>query len=205
MPVIRSVLALAAATLASAVLFGVPSPAGAAPVAPPERCRVTPDIATAAKASDVVVMGTVTKASTRTVGTKPNQRQVRDFVVDLDRTYRGMLTSSPITVRSVATARGLPAIPAGSDWVFFLGGSGDSFTAADCSGSREATAYVVRQVESELGAGKAWVDPAAEPDPLTYERVSSSAPLPLSRLVAPGLGVMLVGLLGLLVTRRRRG
>lgn len=194
---------LLAATCLTAVAVGVPASPGAA--APPERCRTTPDIEAAAKQSEVVVLGTVTDSATRTVGTGAKKQRVREHIVDVDRTYQGTLTSSPITVTSSAGARGLPAIASDDQWLLFLNGSGEAFTAADCSGSRAATSWVITQTERTLGTGKAWVEPTAEPDPLRYEQVDTSDPLPLSRLVAPGLAATLVGLLGLLVTRRRRG
>lgn len=199
MRVIRS--SLAALLLAGAILT---APGAAAAPAPERRCPATPDIKTAAKSVDYVVLGSVSKSEQTTRGTGSNREQRWTYTVDLERVYQGKPETSPVTISSPASRLGLGRLPAKSSYLFFVNGAGDKLTAAGCSGSRPATDRVLTQVENQLGAGMAYVEPQPPKEKLAYEALNPDEPMPLSRLVAPGAGVALIGLLGLLLTGRRR-
>lgn len=200
--VIRTVLAALAALAALAGSGALALPASAAP-APPQRCRALPDVQTAAKQVDAVFLGVVTDAAVRPVGTGEPQRRRAEWVVRLERIHQGELDTSPVRVVANASARGLPTVEDGQEWILFANSRGETLTVPDCSGSRRATDPVIRQVERQLGAGQAYVEPQDAPAKLAYEPLGADDPLPLSRLLAPGAGVVLIGMLGLLVTRRR--
>lgn len=177
--------------------------ASAADAAAPPRCPA-PEVKQDAAASDAVLLGTVTRAAVRTVGTGTKKRRVRELRVELERIYRGDLDASPVTVTAPTGPRGLPAIEPDARWLFFVDGTGKDLVAAPCSGSRPAARRAVRQVEQQLGEGRAYVQPPPPPAPLRYESMNPDDPVDLGRMVAPGAAVALLGLLGLVVTRRRR-
>lgn len=188
---VAAVLALGAA--GTAVTVGA-APAAAAPttatVAAPD-CTPLP-VARAAARADVVFTGTVTR-------TRPADRDRRRVEVEVDRIYAGTVEEDPATVVVPGDER--PRV--GREWAFFAASSGGDLTAPRCSGSREATAPVVRRVEDTLGAGRVYVEPEPAPEPLAYSELDVAEPASLGRLVAPGAAVFLLGVLGLLVTRRR--
>ena len=194
--------------LAALVLAGtgmtLPAAAAPAPAAPERRCPATPTVKEAAKSVDSVVLGTVSKARQTARGSGSNRVQQWTYTVDLERIYRGKVETSPVTITSPASRLGLGKLPADASYLFFVNGAGDEFTAPGCSGSRRATTSVLNQVDNQLGAGRAYVEPQPPREKLAYESLDVEEPMPLSRLVAPGAGVALIGLLGLLMTGRRR-
>lgn len=182
-------VAAVALTCAGVAVVGVaPSPAAAA-------CEQQPSIGAAAGAADVVFSGMVdTSAQVRRAG-----EQVREVTVDVERVYQGSVGRDLATVTMTSDVQP----EAGAEWFFFAAGEGSEFAAVECSGSREATSTVTERVEDVLGAGEVFVDPAPPQDPLAYEDLEVSTLPPLSRLLAPGAGIALIALLGLLLTRRR--
>lgn len=187
----RTPAVLAAAALTSAgVVAGVAAPSVAA-----DACE-QPTIVVAAQAADVVFSGMVdTSEQVRRAG-----EPVREVTVAVERVYQGSVGRDLSTVRLSPDA---PTPEPGTEWVFFADGEAPEFSASECSGSRMATAVVTRRVEDALGAGEVFVDPAPPQAPLTYEDLEVSTLPPLSRLLAPGAGLSLIAVLGLLVTRRR--
>ena len=187
----RTALRLAGAPVAAALAVGaVAAPSQVAQAAAPD-CTLPP-LARAAERADVVFTGTVSRS--RPAG--PDRRRVS---VEVDRIYAGSVEEDPATVTVPADER--PRV--GREWVFFVAPRDGGFTAPACSGGREATAPVVRRVEAELGAGRVYVEPEPAPEPLAYSELDVAEPASLGRLVAPGAAVFLLGVLGLLVTRRR--
>jgi hypothetical protein len=192
--------AAAAALVAALAVASVPS-AQASPTAP--RCDSRPDPQAAAERSPLVFLATVSGTRVQNRGSGEDRERVREVTVDLDRIYKGEPGESPVTLVSPAATTGLPDIPAGEEWIFFASREAARLTADGCNGSRPATPAVVRQVEDALGPGRAFVETPEDPDPLAYTELDTQAPPELGRLMAPGAAAVLVGLLGLVVTRRR--
>ncbi|UAL29613.1 hypothetical protein K8W59_18020 [Nocardioides rotundus] len=190
----RTPFAVAAAALVGGgVLAVVPlaAPAGAVDATTCER----ESVAASARSVDVVFSGTVgSSEAVRRAGER--LRQVR---VEVDRIYQGSVDRDTTVVTMPQADRPV----AGEEWYFFADGSGGRYTAAPCSGSRVSTPETTRRVEAALGAGEVYVEPEPPREPLAYEQQDVADQPPLSRMLAPGAGLSLLALLGLLVTRRR--
>jgi hypothetical protein len=199
----RSLLprASAAAALVAALALAPVTPAQATPT--PPRCDSRPDPQAAAERSPMVFLATVSGTRVQNRGSGEDRERVREVTVDLDRIYKGDPGESPVTLVSPAATTGLPDIPADEQWVFFASREDARLAADGCNGSRRATAAVIGQVEDALGPGRAYVETPEDPDPLAYTELDTQAPPELGRLLAPGAAAVLVGLLGLVVTRRR--
>ena len=89
--------------------------------------------------------------------------------------------------------------------MFFAVSSGDPWIAESGGGTVPADAEVVDKVEQLLGEGRDPVPPA--PESAEFTPVETGEPTTLSRAAAPGIALVLIGLLGLIVVRGlgRRG
>lgn len=120
------------------------------------------------------------------------------ILVLAQRIYKGELDQPLVQVETAASsaACGVGALPAGERYLFLTTGG----TTTLCSGTQPATREVVNQAQKQLGLGTVIEPP--RPD-AHFERVEESAPPELNRVVAPGVAAVLLGVLGLLVVRRR--
>jgi hypothetical protein len=126
----------------------------------------------------------------------------RTSTVRVDRVYKGeMITTATVdvvTTRSFAGCAG-GELEQDESYVFFVE-SDEGFTAAGCGGTQRATAGLITQVERLLGEGRTPVPP--EPPTATLTPVNTDDPASLTRVAAPGLALVIIGLLGLAVVRR---
>ena len=165
-----------------AVLGATPSALGAAP-----RCPAGPSTVQAqTMAADDVFTGTVTERASD--GTSVG------YTVEVDRVYKGDVDATQVTVTTATAARGcgLPDLKVDSPYLFFTTGQ-DLVTSSE-SGTAAATDARVAQVEALLGDGRAPTPP--EPETATFTVVGGE-PTTLARSVAPGLALVIVGVLGL--------
>lgn len=171
------------------------TPASATPTAP--RCP-TPTVPASAKAARAVFSGSVTAATRSGTGI------VHDVAVD--RVYRGAIDTETVQVQTVPARRcALGRLADGQAYVFFVGGGGEPWVAANDGGTSPATPELVQRVEGLLGEGRPPVPPA--PEEAVFTPVADGEPRRFTRVAAPGLAMILVGLLGLVVVRGlgRRG
>ncbi|MFN8195327.1 MAG: hypothetical protein U0R80_13705 [Nocardioidaceae bacterium] len=198
----RCVLALALAGLSLVTVTGTPAPSAAAAPRPP--CSTVPGLGKLVEEADAVFTATVVTSSTDTAGTGKKQHEVRRYTAEVDRVYQGKVTDERVLITSDQPAAcGYGDIPAGRPWVFFVHGRGAKFFGNMEGGTGRATATSIRRIEKLLGEGTE-MNPTAPPrEPLTYTAEDTSDPTPLSRLVAPGAALTLIGLLGLVLFRRR--
>lgn len=180
-----------AAVVATASIVGLATPAAATPAAP--ACTVLP-LPQGVQRADAVFTGTVESATPSGSG----------FVheVSVDRVYQGSIEALTVRVTTRGGDRCSLGQLTGRPYVFLVQGSGRSWVAGDAGGTAPATAARVRQVEGLLGRGEAPVLPQPEPEPVEITPVGAGEPADFSRLAAPGLAMVLAGLLGLAVTRR---
>jgi hypothetical protein len=153
-----------------------------------------------AKRASAVFAGTVTDVSR---APKRGARPVTaTYDVQVDRVYKGNVGTETVQVASTRTrktCRRLVLAPEHA-YVFFVATEGSAFTADTCSGTAGATARLIAKVQRMLGDGRSPVP--ARPEQAVFTRVADAEPPTLTRMAAPGVALVLVGLLGLLVVRR---
>lgn len=188
---------LLASVLACVALVLAQSPASAA-------CTCQGDSRTLeqqARDVDVVFRGTLLDQSV-------SGRQ-RVYTLEVERIYRGRVASTPI---QVVTPRqpgecGLGPLRAERSYVVFADEADTRLSARRCGGTDRSTPAFLTQVEDVLGPGNTLPDPArpsSEDRPaVEFTRVDDGGAPDLTRLAAPGAAMVVVGLLGLLLFRRR--
>ncbi|MFC4785731.1 hypothetical protein ACT8ZV_14730 [Nocardioides sp. MAHUQ-72] len=160
-------------------------------------CATTKPQTQASRADDVFT-GTVTDVTSKGKATSATTT----YAVEVDRVYKGDITTRTVDVTSEGSGPscGLDDLVADKKYVFFVKADGAALTTDRCSGTAPAKDAVVTQVEKLLGDGHAAVPPA--PAQAEFTRVVDAEPTSLPRLAAPGVALVLVGLLGLVVVRR---
>lgn len=198
--------ALAAAlVVAATVLLGAAgaSPGGAAE--PTVKCPFI-SVADSTKAAMAVFTGQVTAVTKqeKPVG-EPGAYYLQDVTVT--RVYQGGINTETVQVRSEKIPKecSLGELVVGTEYMFFAVSSGDPWIAASGGGTVPVNAEVVEKVERVLGDGRDPVPPA--PESAEFTPVQTGEQTTLSRAAAPGIALVLIGLLGLIVVRglARRG
>ena len=125
----------------------------------------------------------------------------RTSTVRVERVYKGeMITTETVDVVTTRAFGNCNRELAQDETYVFFVESDEGFTATACGGTTIASTQLITQVERLLGEGREPVPP--EPPTATFSPVSADDPTSLTRVAAPGLALVLVGLLGLVVVRR---
>ena len=156
-------------------------------------CQV-PAVAKAAQQADVVFSGVM-------AGQQRSGREV-DLAFEVDRIYQGEIDSASVTVVSPTDSCGLK-LTDGESYVVFARDQRSRLVSEECYGTTRAQARTIKELEKALGPGEAYQPPQPEPVEPTYDRVAHDPPPEFLRTAAPGAAMVLVGLLGWLVVRRR--
>lgn len=214
--VVRRLL-VAASLVAAFVTVGAAAPAQAAC-----SCSAPSTIMESIKAANAVFTGTVGEVTVTEPSSQPSSRpsggaadRVIANAVEVDRIYKGNVDGPDQVVRTTPRTQadcGLGQLKTGERYVFIVQAAAPDDTVAPwvddgCSGTRLETEALVAQVEGVLGAGDPAVPPADPPGAVLTD-VDTSEPTTLTRAAAPGLALVLIGLLGLVLVRRlnsRRG
>ena len=155
------------------------------------------------KRADEVFSGTVTDATSARSGRKAT---TWTYDVEVRRIYKGEVATSTVQVTSQGDDKrsscGLGQLPADKPYVFFAQADGSELSADGCGGTAPASGQLVSKVERVLGDGHTPAAPEPAPEKAVFTRVADAAPTALSRLAAPGVALVLAGLLGLFVARR---
>ena len=153
--------------------------------APASACPRTDDSTAAlAKGADAVFTGTVADRTRQGPGIH--------YAVDVQQVYKGDVgAQADLTTPRSPRACGEPDLATGQDYVFFV--TGDRIAT---HGAAPATDARVARVERLLGPGASPTPP--EPVEATFTMVAGE-PTTVARLAAPGVALVIVGLLGLLL------
>jgi hypothetical protein len=205
-PVPRRLLTTVLGVLVAALLVlagGFPAHAFTKPQRPPACPPVT--VKNSTKAAMAVFSGTVTEVvkQDRTDGL-PGALYVQTVTVGT--VYQGEITTEEVEVQTDRNRAdcSLGALAVNTEYMFFVTGTGEPWVATGTSGTRVNNETVTAQVERLLGEGEPPVQPT--PEQAEFTPVDTSEPKSLGRAAAPGLALVLVGLLGLVVVgavRRR--
>ena len=127
--------------------------------------------------------------------------------VTVTQVYKGEIDTETVQVRSEKVRKecSLGELDPGVEYMFFVVSAGDPWIAASGGGTTVADAELVDKVVRLLGDGRDPVPPP--PETAEFTPVDTDDPTTLSRAAAPGLALVLIGLLGLIVVRglgRRR-
>lgn len=188
---------LAVALLAAGLVLLATPRSGAAPEGCPK------GTVAAAEAADTAFTGVVTRV--KRTGRGPGNAEFTHTVL-VDRVYKGPIAQDSVPVLTQAGTRnrpGLGALERGERYLFYARIGTDMLSAGGCSGTTVANANRITRIEELLGEGRPAVRPEpAEPPEAVFERVADSEPADFTRSAAPGLALVLIGLLGLVVVRR---
>jgi hypothetical protein len=191
-----------AVAMASSVVLGL-APASADE--PAVKCPFI-SVADSSKSAMAVFTGSVTAVAKQDKPPgDPGAYYLQDVAVT--RVYQGEIDTEAVQVRTERTPKecSLGELAVGTEYLFFAVSSGDPWIAESTGGTVPVDPEVVEKVERVLGEGRDPVPPA--PESAEFTPVESGDPTTLSRAAAPGLALILVGLLGLIVVRGlgRRG
>jgi hypothetical protein len=153
-----------------------------------------------AKEASAVFTGTVTDVSVaRPQGRKP---ATATYDVQVETVFKGSISTETVQVTSSRTSRSCERLVLDPDhaYVFFVENDRSSLTADTCGGTRAASGRLVAGVRQLLGEGRPPVP--AQPEQAVFTRVADAEPPTLTRTAAPGIALVLAGLLGLVVVRR---
>jgi hypothetical protein len=183
----------------AATLLALPLPGAAEADEPTVKCPFI-SVADSSKAAMAVFTGEVTAVTKQE---KPPGEPGAYFLQDVTvtRVYQGEIDTETAQVRSekVPKACSLGELVVGTEYLFFAVSSGDPWIAESAGGTVPVDAEVVEKVERVLGEGRPPVPPA--PESAEFTSVENGEPTTLSRAAAPGLAMILFGLLGLIVVR----
>lgn len=195
--------------LVAAFLAGSFVATGAAPAQAACTCTAPTSIMDSIKAADGVFTATVGDVAVAQNPGRPGDTTITN-ALEVDRVYKGTVDSPAQVVRTTPRTQatcGLGRLKSGSRYVFIVqragaaDPSGAQWVDDGCSGTRLQTAALVTQVEDVLGDG----EPASPPPPppaAVLTDADTSEPPTFGRAAAPGLALVLVGLLGLVLVRR---
>lgn len=132
-------------------------------------------------------------------------RKKTTYDVRADTVYQGILTNPDVQVVTDASGCGLGGLKSDKPYVFFVSEDGGDLVTDQCSGTSRATDKLTGKIEKLLGPGKPLDKPEPTQASAEFILVEGAEPETFTRLAAPGGALVLIGLLGLFVVRRRAG
>lgn len=171
-----------------------------------------PGVATASvtrgltSASDVFT-GTVARATKVPGVAKRPARFV--YAIDVDMVFKGDVSTARVEVRTSSAYEKCtgPNLDRATSYAFLVSTQGSGLVAADCNDIRVASPELLKSLQARFGPARSPLEDSQQPKPDPYPAVQYRAadvgePATFNRSAAPGLALVIVGLLGLFVVRR---
>ncbi|WGL52648.1 hypothetical protein P5P86_02210 [Nocardioides sp. BP30] len=168
--------------LSGLVVMGSPAPSYAAATCTP----VAP--AAAAQQADAVFTGVLAGAGQTDTKVKPKRFT---YPVRVQTSLKGSATGQ-VNVITRGGGCGIGALQPGTTYLFFVTAHGHSWLAPGTLGT----------TSQNVAAASQQVVAALAPPTVTFDHPQVGAPASLRRIAAPGVALVLIGLLGLLFVRR---
>lgn len=170
--------------------------------APAHACKcATQSVEQDLERADQVFTGLLVDRRTEELGDRG--RRVTVFTVQADTLFKGDLARAEVEVTSRVDSCGLNRLPVDRRYLWFVSASGGDLSADQCGGTAPATDRLTGEVVDLVGEGTPIAGPAPEGAEVEFTEVAGAEPDTFTRLAAPGLALVLLGLLGLFVVRRR--
>ena len=166
-------------------------------------CSCKPgNVQQSAQRADAVFSGLLQNQSTGPTGTDGARETT--YEIEAETGYKGDIRTADVVVTSPKNGCTLGKLEAERKYVFFVTMDGAAFTTDRCGGTGPANPTLVRKVEQVLGTGsQLGAPPPAEAEAAEFTKVDDAEPDSLTRLAAPGVALVIVGLLGLVFVRLR--
>lgn len=130
------------------------------------------------------------------------------YAIDVDLVFKGDISTARAEVRTSSAYEKCkePSLDTATTYAFLVTKQGVSLVAADCNDVRVVTPQLLQELQARFGPARSPLEESQpKPDPypaVQYRSADVGEPATFDRSAAPGVALVIVGILGLFVVRR---